>query len=69
MQIKNQTAVYTNHIHTNEIIMDELDDLSTYDGDVIHDMYVDDDYEINTGELDYVDNDPDECSDNTDGWD
>lgn len=49
--------------------MDELDDLSTYDGDVIHDMYVDDDYEINTGELDYVDNDPDECSDNTDGWD
>lgn len=32
--------------------MGEYDDLATYNGDVIHDMYVDADYEINTGEFD-----------------
>lgn len=37
--------------------MDELDDLATYNGNEIHDMYVDYDYEINTGELDYYDDD------------
>ncbi len=30
--------------------MDELEDLGTYDGDTVHDMYVDADYQINTGE-------------------
>jgi len=34
--------------------MDELDDLDLYNGDPIHDMYVDADYEINTGELNYA---------------
>lgn len=44
----------------------DFDDLDTYNGDTIHDMYVDSDYEINTGELpelfdeadldDYIDN-------------
>lgn len=32
--------------------MEEYDDLGMYNGDLIHDMYVDADYEINTGELD-----------------
>lgn len=27
--------------------MDELDDLGTYDGDTVHDMYVDYEYQIN----------------------
>jgi hypothetical protein len=31
--------------------MDDYDDLSEYNGDIIHDMYVDSDYDINTGEL------------------
>lgn len=31
--------------------MDEFDDLDTYNGDTVHDMYVDSDYEINTGEF------------------
>ncbi len=28
--------------------MDELDDLGSYNGDAIHDMYVDNDCQINT---------------------
>lgn len=40
--------------------MEEFDDLGTYDGDTIHDMYVDYDYHINTGELDYFDEDTDD---------
>ncbi len=38
--------------------MDELDDLSIYDGDPVHDMYVDYDYHINTGELDNIFDEP-----------
>lgn len=32
--------------------MDEYEDLYSYNGDTIHDMYVDNDYNINTSELD-----------------
>ncbi len=32
--------------------MDELDELSNYNGGTVHDMNVDYDYHINTGELD-----------------
>ena len=49
--------------------MDELDDLGTYDGDTVHDMYVDYDYQFNTGELDYVDEDMDDYIDNLNDWD
>lgn len=31
--------------------MDEYDDLDAYDGDPVHDMWVDSDYNENTGEL------------------
>ena len=44
----------------------DYEELDTYNGDTIHDMYVDSDYEINTGEIpevfdeadldDYIDN-------------
>lgn len=51
------------------INMDALDDLGTYDGDTVHDMYVDYDYQINTGELGYVDEDIDEYIDNLNDWD
>lgn len=47
--------------------MDELDDLSIYDGDTVHDMNVDYDYHINTGELDYVFDEPN--PDDFDDWD
>lgn len=49
--------------------MDELDDLGTYDGDTVHDMYVDYDYQINTGELGYVDEDMDNYLYNLNDWD
>lgn len=29
----------------------DFDDIDAYNGETIHDMYVDSDYEINTGEL------------------
>ncbi|MCM1142855.1 MAG: hypothetical protein NC453_30175 [Muribaculum sp.] len=49
----------------------DFDDLDTYNGDTIHDMYVDSDYEINTGEfpeaLDEVD--LDDYMDNLNDWD
>ena len=32
----------------------DFDDLDTYNGDTVHNMYVDSDYEINTGELSEV---------------
>ncbi len=35
--------------------MDEFDELGTYDGNAVHDMYVDYEYQINTDELDFVD--------------
>jgi hypothetical protein len=37
--------------------MDDYDDLSEYNGAIIHDMFVDSDYNANTGELDYIDDD------------
>lgn len=49
--------------------MDELDDLDTYNGDSIHDMYVDNDYQINTSELGYVDEDMDDYIDKLNDWD
>ena len=49
--------------------MDELEDLGAYDGDTVHDMYVDYDYQINTGELGYVDEDMDDYVDNLNDWD
>lgn len=32
--------------------MDDYEDLGTYDGDTVHDMWVDSDYNENTDELD-----------------
>ncbi len=51
--------------------MDELDDLGTYDGDTVHDMYVDYDYHINTGELadELGDSDLDDFINNLNDWD
>ena len=49
--------------------MDELEYLGTYDGDTVHDMYVDYDYQINTGELGYVDKDMADYIDNLNDWD
>lgn len=45
--------------------MDEYEDLYSYNGNPIHDMYLDNDYNINTGELDdwYGDNSIDENAD------
>ncbi len=43
--------------------MTELEDLGKYDGDAVHDMYVDYDYQINTDE------DIDTFVDNLDDWD
>lgn len=49
----------------------DYDDLDTYNGDTIHDMYVDSEYEINTGELPEVfdEADLDEYIDNLNDWD
>lgn len=47
----------------------DFDDLDTYNGDTVHDMYVDNDYEINTGELGYVDEDMDDSLDDLNNWD
>ena len=51
--------------------MNEFDDLDMYNGDTVHDMYVDSYYEINTGELPEVldEADLDEFIDNLDDWD
>ncbi len=51
--------------------MDELDDLGTYHGDTVHDMYVDDDYHINTGKLadEFGDSDLDNLINNLNDWD
>lgn len=45
--------------------MDELDDLGTYDGDPVHDMWVDYTYEQYTGENVCDEPDPDDFDD----WD
>lgn len=47
--------------------MNEYDGLSTYDGDAEHDMNVDYDYHINTGQLDYIFDEPN--PDDFDDWD
>ena len=49
----------------------EFEDLDTYNGDTIHDMYVDSDYEINTGEIPEVfdEADLDDYIDNLNDWD
>ncbi len=51
--------------------MDVLDDLGTYNGDIVHDMTVDYDYHINTGELDdeFGDSDLDDYINNLNDWD
>ncbi|MCM1141547.1 MAG: hypothetical protein NC453_23495 [Muribaculum sp.] len=51
--------------------MEYYDDLDTYNGDTIHDLYVDSDYEINTGELPEVfdETDLDDYIDNLNDWD
>lgn len=42
--------------------MEDIDDLSTYNGDVEHDMWVDYDNFRHTGAQDYFDDEPDdEC--------
>lgn len=48
--------------------MDEYENLDSYNGDPIHDMYVDSDFEMNTGEIPYV-FDEDDFIDNLDDWD
>ena len=49
----------------------DFDDLDIYNGDTIHDIYVDSDYELNTGELPEVFDEShlDEFIDNLDDWD
>ena len=51
--------------------MDEYDDLNTYNGDQVHDSWVDFDYHENTGELSDIfgDTDLDQFIDNLDDWD
>lgn len=55
--------------------MDEFDDLNLYNGDTVHDMYVDSDYDINTHGLPYKfsasddDSVSDDFSDVLDDWD
>lgn len=51
--------------------MDEYDDLEVYNGDIVHDMYVDYDYNINTGELPELieDSNINEYINNLNDWD
>lgn len=51
--------------------MDEYEDLDAYNGDTEHDMWVDFDYNENTGELSglFEENDLDQFIDNLDDWD
>lgn len=51
--------------------MDEYDDLDTYNGDTVHDMWVDDSYTENTGEAPYIEDeaDLDNFFDNLNDWD
>ncbi len=56
---------------TIEQTMDVLDDLGTYNRDIVHDMYVDYDYHINNGELadEFGDSDLDDYINNLNDWD
>ena len=49
----------------------DFDDLDTYDGDPVHDGWVDFDYNVNTGELSglFEDTDLDQYIDNLNDWD
>ena len=49
----------------------DFDGLDTYDGDPVHDSWVDFDYNENTGELSDIfdDTDLDQFIDNLDDWD
>ena len=50
--------------------MIDLGDLSTYNGDIVHDMWVDFDHDENTGTPDVFDEDNlDEYVDNLNDWD
>lgn len=51
--------------------MDEYEDLDMYDGNPVHDMNVDFDLHMNTGELSglFEDTDLDELIDNLNDWD
>lgn len=51
--------------------MTDYDDLGTYDGDPVHDGWVDVDYNENTGELSDIfdDTDLDQFIDNLNDWD
>ena len=51
--------------------MDELDNLDYYNGEPVHDMEVDYDYHINTGELadEFGDSDLDDFIANLNDWD
>jgi hypothetical protein len=46
--------------------MSDYDDLDVYNGEPEHDMWVDYDYNANTGELDYIDDDTEEYDDSFD---
>ncbi len=50
--------------------MHGLDELGIYNGDHVHDMYVDYDYHINTGELadEFGDSDLDDFINNLNDW-
>lgn len=51
--------------------MTDYDDLDTYNGDAVHDMELDFDYHINTGELPeyFEDSDLEQFIDNLNDWD
>ncbi len=51
--------------------MDECQDLNAYNGDAVHDMWVDYDYNENTGELPYIQDETvlDNFIDNLNDWD
>jgi hypothetical protein len=46
--------------------MSDYDDLREYDGDPTHDMWVDSDYDANTDELDFVDDDTEDYDEDYD---
>lgn len=51
--------------------MDDYENLDTYNGDTVHDMWVDSDYNENTGELPYIkdETDLDNFIENLNDWD
>lgn len=55
----------------NKLTMDDYEDLDAYNGDTEHDMWVDFDYNENTGELSGIfdDSDMDSYINNLNDWD